>query len=346
MTASRRGTARRKKPLPEGEFEAQIVDLAEDGRGVARVDGGKVCFIHGALPGETVRFRYTRVHKDLDEGDVTAVLQPSPDRVTPPCPHFGVCGGCSLQHLSGAAQIALKQKQVLDALRRVGKVEPDRVVAPITGPTLGYRRRARLGAKFVDKRGTALVGFRERNAPFLAALDTCAVIDPRVGEKLRVLGEAIAGLSIRRLVPQIEIACADAAPAKPGRQDARLDGAPASPHGGAVTASPAAPVALVLRTLEPATEDDRMLLRQLAQQHGFDLYLQTKGPDSIEALDPPPALLDYSPDGSADRLQFQPTDFIQINAAVSQNRTSASACWSCSADWAIFRSRWPGAGRA
>lgn len=207
---ARRPASHRRKPLPAGEFDAQVVDLAEDGRGVARVDG-KVTFILGALPGESVRFAYTRVHRDADEGELRSISLPSPDRVTPPCRHFGVCGGCSLQHLAPAAQIAHKQQRLLETLQRIGKVMPESVAAAITGPTLGYRRRARLGVRYVDKRASVLVGFRERASPLLAALDSCAILDPRVGLRLRELGAAISALSIRRQVPQIEIACADPA---------------------------------------------------------------------------------------------------------------------------------------
>lgn len=285
----------RRKPLPEGLFPAQIVDVAEDGRGVARVEG-KVVFIAGGLPGEEVEFRYTRKHRDADEGEAMEIRQASPDRVTPPCAHFGLCGGCSLQHLAPAAQLDLKQKQLLEALRRIGKVEPEVVMPAIVGPTTGYRRRARLGVKWVEKRNTVLVGFRERASPFLAALESCAVLDPRVGQKLRVLGDCIAGLGIRSQIPQIEVACAD-------------------------------PVALVLRVLQEPAAQDREHLERLARDECFDLYLQPGGPASIVPLQPPARTLDYSPDGSADRLEFQPTDFVQINAAVSQQAVVQALDW-------------------
>jgi 23S rRNA (uracil1939-C5)-methyltransferase len=301
MSVGFRGTSRRRKALPEGEFEAVIVDLAEDGRGVARLEG-KVCFVHGALPGETVKFRYTRVHRDADEGETTQVMRASPDRVQPPCAHFGVCGGCALQHLAPPAQIGLKQHQTLEALRRIGKVGPESIAAPITGPTTGYRRRARLGAKYVDKRGTALVGFRERASPFLAALDSCVVLDPRVGLALRALGECISDLSIRRDLPQIEIASAGDGPA---------DG----------------PVALVLRVLKPPSDSDRDRLVRLAIDHGFTLYLQSGGPDSVTPLIAPAAELLYDPDGGPDRLRFLPTDFIQVNAAVSRQAVRQAIDW-------------------
>lgn len=295
MSRPFRGSPRRRKSLPEGEFSAQIVDLAEDGRGVARLDG-KVTFVADALPGETVKFRYTRVHKDADEGEVTQILLRSPDRIEPVCAHFGVCGGCSLQHLAPPAQIAHKQKQLVDALRRIGKIEAEQLCPPLSGPTEGYRRRARLGVKYVDKRGTALVGFRERASPFLAALESCAVLDPRVGQKLRVLGECIAKLSIRSSLPQIEVACAE-------------------------------PVALVLRIMRPPSEDDRTRLLELARTEGFTLYVQPSGPASVEPMTPPAPILDYSPDGSSDRLQFQPLDFIQINSAVSQQAVRQALAW-------------------
>lgn len=318
----------RRKPPPQGDYTAQIVDLAEDGRGVARMDG-KVCFISGALPGETVRFRYTRVQKDVDQGEVLEVLSASKDRVDPPCPHFGVCGGCSLQHLAPSAQIVHKQQQLVEALRRVGKLEAAEVAAPLTGPSLGYRRRARLGVKFVDKRNTALVGFRERASPFLAALESCAILDPRVGQKLRVLGETIAGLSIRYHLPQIEVACADTVSAQQGVREAQDGTASAltSLRSGTVTRSRADPVALVLRVMRPLSDADAAALLEMAERENFALYLQTAGPDTVQPLQAPAPLLDYSPDGGADRLQFQPTDFIQINSTVSQQAVRQALAW-------------------
>lgn len=295
IPAPRRPRHPRRKPVPEGSFEARILDLAEDGRGIARIDQ-KVVFIAGALPQERVLFRYTSQRRDLDEGETVEVIEASPDRVTPPCTHFGICGGCTLQHLAPAAQVALKQGQLIETLRRVGHVEPAELAPALTGPTTGYRRRARLGVKWVDKRSQVLVGFRERSSPLLAALDSCVVLDPRVGLKLRVLGEAIAQLEIRHLLPQIELACAE-------------------------------PVALVLRVMQPPSVHDRERLLALAQAQEFDLYLQTGGPTSIAPLAPPAQRLAYSPDGSADELEFQPTDFIQINAAVSQQAVRQALDW-------------------
>lgn len=286
---------RKKKPPPAGEFAADIIDLDHEGRGFARVDG-KATFIADALPGERVRFKYLRTARDLDEGQCIAVETPSPHRVTPGCEHFGVCGGCSMQHLAPEHQIAFKQKQLLDQLERSGKLKPETIAAPITGAVWSYRRRARLGAKDVPKKGGVLVGFRERESSFLATLNACRVIDPRVGLKLRELGALIGALSLRRQVPQIEVACADDA------------------------------VALVFRVLDAPSESDCEKLRAFGLREGFDIYLQTGGPDSIRALGPA-RLLEYSPDGSDLRLRFEPTDFIQVNGTISQRTVNQALDW-------------------
>src|SRR5487761_2240868 len=155
--------------------EADVVDLAHDGRGVARVDG-KAVFIEGALPGERVRFRVFKRRRQFDEAGLVDVLTASPDRVIPRCAHYGVCGGCSLQHLSPAAQLAAKERQLLENLQRIGQVTPQRVFDPLRGPEWGYRRRARLGVKYVHKKGRVLAGFREREKPYIADLRRCEVL--------------------------------------------------------------------------------------------------------------------------------------------------------------------------
>jgi 23S rRNA (uracil1939-C5)-methyltransferase len=289
----------RRKPLPTEEFTADILDLAQDGRGVARTDGkadGKVIFIHGALPGERVRYRLTRRTRDVDEGEVTAVEQASPDRVIPRCPHFGLCGGCSLQHLAPSAQLIFKQKQLLDALVRIGKVEPAQIAAPLSGPSWGYRRRARLSVKHVPKKGGVLVGFRERESSYVATLDTCAVLDPRVGQKLKSLAEFIGTLSLYDQIPQIEVAAVER-------------------------------VALVLRVMRAPSAEDFDKLRAFAEQEQFELYLQTGGYDSVAPLTPGTPPLSYSPDGSNLVMEFGPTDFIQINAAVNEGMVKQALNW-------------------
>lgn len=285
---------RRRKPPPAGEFSAEIIDLDTEGRGVARVNG-KATFIADALPGELVKFKYVEVSRDSDQAQMTAVERASPQRVTPPCAHFGLCGGCSLQHLGAEHQLAYKQKWLLDALARIGKVTPESVAAPLHGPSTGYRRRARLGAKLVPKKGGVLVGFRERSSGFLAALETCAVLDPRVGLKLRPLGVLIDSLSINKAVPQIEVSAADT-------------------------------VALVFRVLETPSESDKAKLIEFAAREGFDIYLQTGGPNSITPLSPV-STLEYSPDGSDLSLRFGPADFIQVNGEMNQKIVHQALDW-------------------
>lgn len=285
---------RKRKPLPDTEFSATVTDLDHDGRGVARVDG-KVTFIFGALPGETVRYRLLRVTRALDEAEVTAIERPSPDRVTPGCAHFGACGGCSLQHLAPAAQIAFKQHSMLEALRRIGGVVPEAVAEPVPGPIWGYRRRARMGVKLVPKKGGVLVGFRERDANGLAVLDRCEVVDRRLGDRLRLIAALFDSLTIAGQIPQIEVSAAE--------------------H-----------VAVTIRVLAPPSEDDRARLLAFAAEHDFDFYLQSGGPDSLVPLAAARPLA-YSPDGSGLRLGFLPADFIQINSDISQRMVVQALDW-------------------
>lgn len=285
----------RKHKLPAGSFTAEVTGLDHEGRGVARVDG-KVTFIADALPGETVEFRYTRRWRDRDEGQVTAVTVASPQRVTPPCAHFGLCGGCALQHLAPEQQIVWKQSELINSLTRIGRVEPQEIVPPLRGESLGYRRRARLGVKFVEKKGGSLVGFRERGCSFLATLDSCVVLDPRVGLKLKTIAAMIDRLDIRQAIPQIEMAAAD--------------------H-----------VTLVFRVMQNPSEQDRGILAAFGAEHGFEILLQPAGLDSIVPLVPRRRELSYSPDGSDSKLSFLPADFIQVNGALSQAMVRQALDW-------------------
>ena len=174
--------------------EADVVDLAHDGRGVARIDG-KAVFIDGALPAERVRFRILKRRRHMDEAALVDVLAASPDRVQPRCAHFGVCGGCSLQHLAPAAQLAAKQRQLLENLQRIGNVQPEHMLEPLRGPEWAYRRRARLGIKYVHKKGRVLAGFREREKPYIADIRHCDVLLAPLGN----LPQDLAALSRSRV---------------------------------------------------------------------------------------------------------------------------------------------------
>ncbi|MDX1454164.1 MAG: 23S rRNA (uracil(1939)-C(5))-methyltransferase RlmD [Gammaproteobacteria bacterium] len=268
-------------------FTEVIEDLSHDGRGVARIEGGKTVFVSGALPGETVTFVRRKKHRRFDEGEATEIENPSPDRVEPECPHFGVCGGCSLQHLAPAAQIDAKQKVLADNFERLGKVDPESWLEPLIADQWGYRRRARLGVKWVKKKGKVLVGFRERHAPFIAELESCKVIAPEIGEKLTDFGELIGALSIPDRIPQLEVSVAENA------------------------------TAVVVRHLDPLTEDDLSKLADFGREHGIRFYLQSKGPDTIVPLEPDADTpLRYSIPAESLAFEFLPSDFIQVNASL------------------------------
>ena len=241
---------------------ADVESLDHEGRGVAHV-GGKAVFIDGALPGETVSFQRIRRQRRYDEASVVEVLRASPDRVEPRCRHYGVCGGCSLQHLDHAAQLTAKGRVVAEALERIGGVAPDAWLPPLTGPAWSYRRRARVGSKFVDKKGKVLVGFRERGSPLLADLEVCEVLASPAGYLITPLAELIGALDIKRRVAQVEVAVADNL------------------------------TALVLRVLEDPTPADLAKMRDFEMRHGLALYLQRGGLDTVVALTQPGVALRY-----------------------------------------------------
>lgn len=267
---------------------ARIESLASDGRGVARIDGMAV-FVVGALPGELVTLRYTSNKKNFAEGDVCEILEPSPDRVVPRCQHFGLCGGCSLQHLRAEAQIVEKQRGLMDGLQHIGKVEPESILPPLINDHWGYRYKARLGVKFVRKKERLMIGFREKESSLLADLSRCEVLHPAVGERFEALRELILGLSIYQQVPQIEVSIGDAV------------------------------VGLVFRNLAPFSESDLDALRRFGAQHGLHIFVQPKGPDTVERIHPlDGAPLSYAlPDFNVN-LEFRPTDFTQVNPGINR----------------------------
>ncbi len=277
----------RGKTVPDRIETATVVGLTHDGEGIVRGEG-KTVFVAGALPGESVRFRRTRTHRQHDEAELVEVLTPVPERVVPRCAHFGICGGCALQHLSSAAQLEAKHTELRDNLERLGRVSPRTWLPPLRGPVWSYRRRARLGAKFVTKKGRVLVGFRERLTPYLADVQHCDVLAPPIGDLITPLAELIMTLSIRERVPQIEVAVADNA------------------------------VALVFRVLAPPSAADLERLRAFGVTHRLRLYLQPGGLDSVQELDAPGEPLHYRLPRFQIELQFLPTDFIQINGAVNE----------------------------
>lgn len=263
---------------------ARITTLSHDGRGVATINQKKA-FVVGALPNEVVTYEITRKRSQLIEANVLEVIEPSVDRTKPPCDHFGLCGGCSLQHMSMATQIELKQQTLLNQLKHFGHVTPETILPPLNAHSEGYRRKARLGVKYVFKKNKLLIGFREKSSRYLADLNSCKTLHPAIGERLSELSELIASLSIYEHVPQIEVAIGDEQ------------------------------AALIIRHMKPLTDEDKAKLTDYATSQAFHLYLQPNAPEPITKLWPADQdhRLTYTLPEQALTFSFHPLDFTQIN---------------------------------
>ena len=279
---------------PLGGLRVESLDL--DANGVARRADGKVVFVEGALPGERVRVHVTRRKRQWEQAVLAELCEPSAQRVTPACPHFGLhagaCGGCKMQHLHAAAQVAVKQRVLEDQLWHLGRLRPAQVLRPIEGPAWGYRQRARLSVRHVPKKGGVLVGFHERKSSHVADMTRCPVLPPAVEALLRPLRALVEAMPARDRLPQIELAVGD--------------------HGGGV-------IALVLRHLQPLAAADLRLLRDFASEHRVQWWLQPGGPDTAHRLDGEEgAELAYTLPEFGLVMPFRPTDFTQVNAAVNR----------------------------
>ena len=274
---------------------ASIESVTHDGKGIAAISGKKV-FVAGALEGEEVRFRRRKKRRNYDEAELLEVLSASPRRIEPRCAVFGVCGGCSLQHVGNTDQHQIKQQALRDTLERIGKVEADRWLPPIHDSPWNYRRRARLAVKDVAGKGRVLIGFRERHAPFITDMHRCEVLSPPVDALLDPLSELIGGLSVRSRLPQIEVAVADNA------------------------------TSLVFRVLDAPTDSDLERFKAFGEEHDIRIYLQTGGPDSISLLQPAGPLppLSYSLPDFDIVIDFEATDFIQVNGAVNRRMVATA----------------------
>lgn len=273
-----------------------VDSLDLEGQGVARRANGKVVFVEGALPGERVNGRVTRRKGQWEQATVSHVLRESAQRVRPRCPHFGLhpgaCGGCKLQHLEPAAQVAVKQRVLEDNLWHLAKLRPGRVLPPLHGPAWGYRMRARLSVRYVQKKDAVLVGFHERKSRYVADMHTCPVLHPKVSDLLDPLRQLVLHMEARSSIPQIEVAVGEGRPS------------------------------LVLRHLQPLSEPDRESLSRFAAQHGVQWWLQPAGPQSAVPLHGAAEDADassrpvYRLAEFGLEMPFKPTEFTQVNAQI------------------------------
>ncbi|WP_019141252.1 23S rRNA (uracil(1939)-C(5))-methyltransferase RlmD [Noviherbaspirillum massiliense] len=266
----------------------EIKSLDMEGRGVGHLqneDGtqGKVIFVEGALPGERVSFESFRRKPKWEAAVLTQLHSESSLRAKPQCRHFGICGGCAMQHLEAGAQVAIKQRVLEDNLWHIGKVRAETILRPIHGPTWGYRYRARLSVRNVRKKGGVLVGFHERKSSFIADMETCEILPPHVSAMLVPLRRLVESLTIFEQMPQIELAVGDKV------------------------------TALVLRIMAPLTEEDQDKLRAFADEYQIQWWLQPKGPDTVHPFYPIDVELAYTLPEFGIRMPFKPTDFTQVN---------------------------------
>lgn len=273
--------------LPKDPVEIGIDSLSHDGRGVGHLEG-KAVFVDGALPGERVRFCYTARHRRYDEGRTVEVLKASAHRVEPRCRHFEMCGGCSLQHLEPGAQILAKQDILLDNLRRIGNVEPAKLLEPLQAEVWQYRDKARLSVRYVEKKNSVLVGFREKRSSFVTETEQCEVLNARVGGRIRELRELIESLSVREFIPQVEVAAGDAE------------------------------TCLIFRILRPLTPEDETRLLDFGKLHQLTIKIQPEGPGSVHTLGGLNTNLHYDLEPWEVRLFFEPGDFTQVNMSVNR----------------------------
>lgn len=265
---------------------AVVESLDHEGRGIARCEG-KAIFIEGALPGERVEFSSYRKKPTFEQATLSALLKTSPMRVAPRCEFFGVCGGCSMQHMESGAQVAVKQRVLENALWHIARLKPELVLPALYGPAWHYRYRARLG---VHSSSTGvLVGFHEKKSSYIADISSCAVLPPAISALIQPLRELIAGLTIADRVQQIEVAVGEAS------------------------------TVLVLRNQMPLGRGDEARILAFGDQFGVSMWLQPGGADTAHPLRKGDQdWLHYSLPEFGVSVRFRPTDFTQVNTEINR----------------------------
>jgi len=292
-TMRRNRNQSRQSATPQPIQTAFIESLDQEGRGVAHVEG-KTIFIDGALPQERVSYQAHHVKQTFEVANTVQVLKQSNQRVKPQCKHFGICGGCKLQHLDFAAQVAAKQRLLENDFKHIGKVKPVNMLPPLYGPTWGYRHKARLSVKYVEKKQRVLVGFNEKATRFVSDMNSCEVLVPEVSALILPLQDMILQLSLRDKIPQIELAV-----------------------GEAVSSHPV--IVLIFRIMGGLTTQDEQLLKAFADAHQVQVWTQTKGPDTIMPFYPLNGpQLQYSLPEFDLTYPFKPNEFTQVNPQINQ----------------------------
>src|SRR5699024_3640866 len=279
----------RRQRSPQDAVRIDIESMSHEGRGIARKEG-KTIFIDNALTGEEVMFRYSSQRKNYDEGYAEEILVPSAERVEPPCAYAQLCGGCSLQHMDTEAQLRFKQSVLAEQLEQFKNVQPERWLEPLRGPSLGYRTKARLGARYLGPKETTLIGFREKRSNFLADMQSCEVLVPEVGHHLMGLRELLNGLEAKHRIPQIEVAADDDT------------------------------VALIFRHIDPLSPEDFTALVEFCRAREWHCYLQPKSEDSVHRVWPEEGAerLHFTHPAYDLTMAFHPKDFTQVNMAINQ----------------------------
>jgi 23S rRNA (uracil1939-C5)-methyltransferase len=279
----------RRQRIPQEPVQLNIESLSHEGRGVARLEG-KTIFVQGALPNENVSAKYTKTHKSYDEAVAIDVDNANEYRVEPPCEHADICGGCSLQHMDTAHQIEFKQSVLQELFEHAQVNEPDAWLPPLTADKLGYRSKARLGVKYVPKKGGVLVGFREKASSYITDIKSCPVLVDDVGQKIMDLREMIATLDCKDSLPQIELA----------KGDSRM--------------------AFIVRHMKPLSDSDQATWIDFCTKNQIDLYFQPKGPNTVHKVYPEnsESRLQYKLNDFGVKLNFHPADFTQVNQSINQ----------------------------
>lgn len=279
--------------LPVGKKQRLTIErLAHDGRGIAH-EGGRTWFVVGALAGEEVEARVLAARSQVVDARVERVLVASALRREPHCALAGRCGGCTLQHLPHAEQLALKQRTLAEQLHRVAALEPAEWAPPLVGPEFGYRRRARIAVRWSPKSGQLEVGFRAAASQAIVDLDHCPVLVQALQPLLAALPEALRGLRKPQAIGHAELF-----------------------HG---TAN-----ALLVRLIQPLAEEDRAALRAFCAAQGAQLWWQAEGEPQA---DDPAQPLGYRLEADDLTLAWRPGDFVQVNASVNEAMLAQALDW-------------------